>query len=749
MFRRAFATLREDGFSALLLKIKFYLKNRLCGKRHTEEDSLHSFADVLFVNGCSLPHPARYRVTHQREQLFAYGVSNSEVFYTDLKEEHLKRYRIFIFYRCPYTEELGEFVKRAKASHKPVLYDVDDLVIDRKYTDGIPYLSTLSKVERKDYDDGVERMHKMLCLCDGAITTTETLAEELKHYVPEVFINRNTISDAMCRYSEDAVYRRDILPECDDELLSRSDRKRKKKILWRRKAEKGIVKIGYFSGSITHNDDVDLILPALQTVMERHENLHLYFAGKLDVPPALKKFEKRIHAFPMVGWEKLPERIASVDINIAPLSDTVFNAAKSENKWSEAAAVKVPTVASDVGAMKRMIRNGETGLLAKTTEEWIISLETLIERPEERKRIAENAYLEVHEHCRTISSGKGLFDYVTQKMTKNIAFVLPSLQISGGILVALKHAVFLKKAGYDVLLINDNVGEENVVKDGEELNVLSTRSNRFSGKLDAAVATLWTTVQWIGSYPKVGKTCYLVQGYETDFSPLGSENRPTANSTYCLENITYLTVSRWCEKWLKEKFGQEALSLHNGLERKMFPERKRNFGVGKIRILVEGNSDDAYKNVDESFLITNQLDPEKYEIWFLSYQGKPKPWYRVDKFLHRVPYEAVAEVYRQCDILVKSSILESFSYPPLEMMATGGYVVVRPNEGNAEYLLDGENCLLYDPQDPGTALSAIGRITSDESLRERLYCGGLRTAEERDWSNYEKEIVDRYKTRLK
>lgn len=112
---------------------------------------------------------------------------------------------------------------------------------------------------------------------------------------------------------------------------------------------------------------------------------------------------------------------------------------------------------------------------------------------------------------------------------------------------------------------------------------------------------------------------------------------------------------------------------------------ERKFDRDKIRILVEGNSDDYYKNVDESFKIIDLLDKDKYEIWFMSYQGKPKENYRVDKFMHQVPYEKVPNVYRECDILLKSSLLESFSYPPLEMMATGGFVVVAPNDGNVEY----------------------------------------------------------------
>ena len=93
--------------------------------------------------------------------------------------------------------------------------------------------------------------------------------------------------------------------------------------------------------------------------------------------------------------------------------------------------------------------------------------------------------------------------------------------------------------------------------------------------------------------------------------------------------------------------------------------------------MVEGNSADYYKNVDESFKIVDKLDKNKYEINFLSYQGKPKDWYYVDNFMHKVPFDEVGKVYSNCDILIKSSILESFSYPPLEMMATGGIVIVR------------------------------------------------------------------------
>ena len=140
----------------------------------------------------------------------------------------------------------------------------------------------------------------------------------------------------------------------------------------------------------------------------------------------------------------------------------------------------------------------------------------------------------------------------------------------------------------------------------------------------------------------------------------------------------------------------------------------------------------------------DKLDPEKFEIWYMSYNAKPKSKYRVDRFLHQVPYDKVPQVYRQCHILLKTSFLESFSYPPLEMMATGGYAVVVPNDGNKEYLVDGENCLLYPCGKIDKAVEAIERICNDEELREKLYEGGVKTAESRDWDVIREDIAAMY-----
>jgi len=690
-------------------------------RQREEEEKLLSMkpalVDVLFINGCdeSVPHPARYRVTHQREQLTAFGITSEEVYYLNLKESHVKFAQTFIFFRCPYTDTIGEFIETAKKLNKTVLFDIDDLVVDTKYTDQIKYVQNLSEDEKKLYDDGVIRMGKTLQLCEGAITTTKRLATELANYVPEVFINRNTASEKMYQLSEDVNKER-------------------------RDTE---IRLGYFSGSITHNDDFDMIKPCLIRLLKKYENLRLYVVGELSLPEELKELESQIVVSPYMDWQQLPQLIADVDINLAPLEEGIFNEAKSENKWVEAALVKVPTVASNVGAFNEMIESGETGILCKTVEDWEEALEKLINSKEERDRLATNAKTYVKKHCLTIYTGKRLADYIRAKRKPSMAMCFPSTEISGGLMVALKHASIMQDIGYNVTIIADNPSKSWMESDEHLFPVISNGDHPVYAYFDKAVATMWTTTPFIETHPKIKDRYYLVQGYEVDFYKPDIILRLQASQTYSLErDIQYRTISKWCQNWLKEDYDKDAMYAPNGIELSRFTPVTRDYS-GKIRILIEGDCAVDYKRVDESFRITEKLDRDKYEVWYMSYNEKPKDWYKFDKFLHRVPYDKVGEVYQNCHILLKSSELESFAYPPLEMMATGGIVVVAPNGGNREYIRDGVNCLTYD-HDEDMAASLIEKVSNDEELRETLSKGGLETARSRDWSNIEADIRKLY-----
>ena len=724
--RKTLKALKEEGITGVARKTVSYIHTAKVRKQQLKYVG-KTYKDVLFINGCdynALPHPPRYRVQHQMEQLKANNIDCDENFYLHLSLEQVRNYRVFVIFRCPYTEELGEFIRLAKELNKTVIYDIDDLVIDTKYTDTIKYLDTMSSEERKGYDEGVRNMQKVLKMCDAAITTTERMAEELKHYVPKVFINRNTASEEMLQLSEEAYEKRVA------EKIAES---------------RETVKMGYFSGSITHNDDFILIQPAVAKIMEKYPQTELHIAGILDIPKELEAFKERVIAHPFADWKKLPEMIVSMDINLAPLEESIFNEAKSENKWVEAALVRVPTIASNLGAFKRMIEHNKTGILANTCDEWYEGLESLVVDAQKREYIAKNAYEYCKVHCVTLYTGFQLMKFIKSMYVPNIAMVLPALNISGGIMVAFEHCKVLREHGYDVTIINDDIDDSTWCEfQGIKFPVLPSRESIICGHFDKAIATMWSTVKFLEEYSNIGKRYYLVQNFETNFYEPMDPLRIEANQKYSPKvDVQFLTISKWCEKWLKEGYEQEARYLPNGIHTENYTPVKRDFS-GKVRILIEGDCGVYYKNVDESFRITNQLDHSKYEIWYMSYNAEPKDWYHVDKFLHKIPFSEVADVYRQCHILLKTSFLESFSYPPLEMMATGGYAVVVPNGGNQEYLVDGKNCLLYPCGDLDAGLAAIERINTDPILRETLYHGGLETAGVRDWKSLEQDILKFY-----
>ena len=266
-------------FTTILIIQKCHYKNKI----------LINVKDVLFVNGVDpkfLPHPYRYRVLHQMEQLNAGFLESDKYFYLNFDPIIVKNYRIIIFYRCPWTENVQQAIELAKSLNKKILFDIDDLVIDTKYTDEITYIKTLSTKEKKLYDNGVMLMGKTLKRCDGAITTTKSLAKELKNFVSNVYINHNVASEEMWKLSQKA-------------LIDKDNNKRNNYII-----------IGYFSGSISHISDIEMIIPALLRIINEFKNVKLLFLGPIELK-SLNKFPSQIIKKSFVDWHKLPEIISN------------------------------------------------------------------------------------------------------------------------------------------------------------------------------------------------------------------------------------------------------------------------------------------------------------------------------------------------------------------------------------------------------------------------------------------------------
>jgi glycogen synthase len=99
------------------------------------------------------------------------------------------------------------------------------------------------------------------------------------------------------------------------------------------------------------------------------------------------------------------------------------------------------------------------------------------------------------------------------------------------------------------------------------------------------------------------------------------------------------------------------------------------------------------------------------------------------RFAGQVERDELLAAYAAADAVVfPVRWSEPWGLVPLEAMARGRPVVASGRGGSSEYLRDRENCLLMDPDEPGSLASALQRLAADPALRQRLRAGGLATA---------------------
>ena len=159
-----------------------------------------------------------------------------------------------------------------------------------------------------------------------------------------------------------------------------------------RRRRSGPLRIGYFSGTITHDHDWQYVLPAMTEVLARHPDVQLWAGGYLPDSPELRRFGSRVRRIPFQHWLELPGALRNLDVNLAPLvGESRFNEAKSAIKWLEAALVETPTVATPTGPFCEAIEDGVTGFLATTQDDWVRTVSALLDDPLRRALVGARA----------------------------------------------------------------------------------------------------------------------------------------------------------------------------------------------------------------------------------------------------------------------------------------------------------------------------------------------------------------------
>lgn len=349
--------------------------------------------DILFITG-GVGDSARYRTEHVGEELEMHGFKvASTVQDNPFLSSYADQFSIFIFHRVLFTPSVAKLIDRIKAVGKEIIFETDDLVYDPAFLTHMDYFKQMNAFERKLYEHGVGGEILVDPYVQVCTTSTTYLAERLREREKQVFIVRNKVSEA------DVTNAEAILKNVEKDAAA-------------------VVRIGYLSGTPSHNKDFATITDALVTLLGKYPQIRLVLVGPLDAAGALSIFESQIERVPFAPRQEYFATVAALDITLAPLEiGNPFCESKSELKWFEAGLMAVPTVTSATGTFQEAIVDGVDGYVASTTEEWIEKLSKLIEQAPFRKQMGSKARETVLEKY-TTTNGKHneYYEYLRSKL---------------------------------------------------------------------------------------------------------------------------------------------------------------------------------------------------------------------------------------------------------------------------------------------------------------------------------------------
>jgi glycosyltransferase involved in cell wall biosynthesis len=354
-----------------------YLLKASQGRKKISGSTITRDGEALFISGEPNTAGHHYRVAQASLAIQSFNLSgrilaaNGEILDGTEIRAGVTRY-IFIW-RLRKSFIHNSFLNKARALNIPVIYDIDDYMfepslVDQDQIDAIRYLQIEKSEIRAFYSD----IRSAIQQADYAIAPTFYLSRKLAHLTKATHVIPNT-------YSAD-VY-----------SLSRHH------AFLKRFSKNKFFRIGYLSGSATHQKDFSYCANALEQILSKYPNarLVLYRDAQTHRPfldlnefPGLLKYSQQIEFRDSVCIDDLPIEISSLDLNIAPLELNEYCHSKSELKYFEAAICGIATIASPTETYKSCIKHGYNGFLAETESDWVKIISLLIDHPPVRESVA-------------------------------------------------------------------------------------------------------------------------------------------------------------------------------------------------------------------------------------------------------------------------------------------------------------------------------------------------------------------------
>ena len=339
---------------------------------------------ALFISGEAHTPGNTYRVERYVAAARALGMDARWMPAEPVGPDDLLDLRVVILWRVPHGQHVKGIIELCRERGTLVVFDVDDLM----FRPELAVIDIIDGIRSQNFSElqtaaFFTMIGRTLTAADIVTCPTEELAHEARLLGRPACVMPNGFDDAT-----HAVARR-----------AKAD--------WARMGD-DLLRIGYAGGSRTHQRDFAVAAPAVAHVLREIPQARLVIfrdpsSGEglvlMDEFAEFAELGDRIEWRDMVPLARLPEEMARFAVNIAPLeAGNPFCEAKSELKYFEAALAGVPTVASPAGPFRRAIMEGETGFLARTTEDWYAALTRLLGDAGLRARVAQAAYHDALAH---------------------------------------------------------------------------------------------------------------------------------------------------------------------------------------------------------------------------------------------------------------------------------------------------------------------------------------------------------------
>jgi glycosyltransferase involved in cell wall biosynthesis len=271
------------------------------------------------------------------------------------KGEFLPDIVIMTRYGHPNGLQMLEFFRH---SGVPVIYHIDDDLLE------VPEVLGNEIGRRQGGAEIIATRRALLAGCDLIYASTAELAGKLQE-----------------RFPHQAIYHGMYAPYMGDDIdLPESS---------------GHSPIIGYMGSKGHQHDLDLVVPALERLLEERQELEFAVFGTISLPSTLKRFGKRVKSYAVQKrYTEFLRTLAHLnwDIGLAPLVDIPFNRCKAPTKFIEYTACGIPVIASRVSVYEKAMPSGGGQLVE---QDWYSALTHYLDHPD----LSRKALATARAHC--------------------------------------------------------------------------------------------------------------------------------------------------------------------------------------------------------------------------------------------------------------------------------------------------------------------------------------------------------------